>query len=106
MQRALVVLAVLVCAVPGARDAIAHGDYDWIRLGDYRNHQGEACCGRDDCSAVPHARVRAGADGFVLLGRGGLSVRRSEALASEDGRYWLCAYPDGRVRCFFAPPEM
>ncbi len=82
-----------------------HGDYDWIRSGDYHNKKGHACCGRDDCSVVPHDRVRAGPDGFVLLGRD-LSVRRGDALSSEDGKFWLCAYPDGRVRCFFVPPEM
>lgn len=105
MRLALLACALVACAVTTAHRAAAHGDYDWIRLGKYRNQSGELCCGRDDCSVVAHDRVRASAGGFVLLGRG-LSVRRSEALPSEDGKFWLCAYPDGRVRCFFAPPEM
>ena len=105
MKRILVYCAMLACASPAAHRAHAHGEYDWIKRGGYRNQSGEICCGRDDCSIVTRARIRAGGDGFILLGRG-LSVPRSDALPSEDGKFWLCAHPDGRVRCFFAPPEM
>lgn len=122
MKRALVLCVALICTVPAAERAVAHGDddarperelgvipvhgdYDWIRRGNYRNQSGEACCGRDDCSVVARERIRAGADGFVLLGRR-MSVKRGEALPSEDGQFWLCTHPDGRLRCFFVPPEM
>jgi hypothetical protein len=105
MKRALVLCSALVCAIPVASPAHAHGDYDWIKRGGYRNQAGEACCGRDDCSLVARERIRASADGFVLLGRG-MSIKRSESLPSEDGNFWLCSHPDGRLRCFFVPPEM
>lgn len=93
----------LACTVPAAHDArqrgeltanwpranspeavhLVHGDYDWIRLGNYRNQSGDACGGRDDCSVVARERIRAGADGFVLLGRG-MSVKRGEALPRPE----------------------
>jgi len=31
------------------------------------------------------------------------TVPYSEALPSEDGKYWRCQRPNGTRRCFFAP---
>ena len=28
--------------------AAAHGAYDWINKGGYRNSNGDQCCGKDD----------------------------------------------------------
>lgn len=85
-----------------ATDARAHGDYDWINKGKYRSPtSGELCCGKDDCYQVSPAEVTENIlDYFVH--RYNFSIRKSETLLSEDGKYWLCTV-GSRMRCFFAP---
>lgn len=89
-------------AVAGTSPAWSHGDYDWINKGGYRNAGGEACCGTIDCEEIPKSRVEETKAGFVLLDKKE-TVPHTEAVPSEDGKYWRCHRGDGTRRCFFYP---
>jgi len=95
------VLAV-ACAMPlGSSPALAHGDYDWINKGGYRNSSGEHCCGKDDCFEVEPSRVLQTPHGYSLPDHN-VDVPGEKAIPSEDGKFWICKVGT-RMRCFFAP---
>lgn len=90
-------------ALLGVADAAwAHGDYDWIRRGDYKGVDGTSCCGKDDCDQIPAARVERTPQGYRLRDYG-LVVPFRQTQTSEDGKYWICR-DEKLMRCFFAPP--
>jgi hypothetical protein len=99
-RRAALGLA-LACAL--APVAAAHDPHDWIRRGGYKGVDGTSCCGKDDCDEIPPARLRQSPGGYRLLDFG-IDVPYSQAMRSEDGRYWLCRSDAKTMRCFFAPP--
>ena len=96
--RLLLVFGTLSIWAPAA---IAHES--WISKGGYRGpSNNEWCCGAEDCFIVPKAQVKPNGIGYVLTGLKE-TVPYSEALPSEDGKYWRCQRPNGTRRCFFAP---
>jgi hypothetical protein len=96
--RVLVLSLALVMPAPSAS---AHGDYDWINKGKYRSGAGELCCGKDDCYEVAPERVLQNNQGYSLPDHN-LTVPATQAIPSEDGKYWICKV-GARMRCFFAP---
>jgi len=96
-----------ICVLPLGSPALAHGDFDWINKGGYRNSSGEHCCGRDDCYEVAPQRVMQSPEGYSLPDHANpdgspLTVPGEKAIPSEDGKYWVCKVGT-RMRCFFAP---
>lgn len=90
-----------ICVLPLGSPALAHGDFDWINKGGYRNSSGEQCCGKDDCFEVAPQRVLQSPEGYNLPDHN-LTVPGEKALPSEDGKFWICKVGT-RMRCFFAP---
>ncbi len=87
-----------------AGTARAHGDHDWIRVDNFRNPiTGEHCCGEHDCFVVPAADVEMTRDGWHILSKDE-HIPERETLRSKDGKFWRCHMPNGKRRCFFAPP--
>jgi len=85
---------------PGAVHLV-HGDFDWINKGRYRSGAGELCCGVEDCYQVAPERVLQNSLGYSLPDHN-LTVPATQAIPSEDGKYWICKV-GARMRCFFAP---
>jgi hypothetical protein len=84
--------------------ARAHDDHDWMRVDNFRNPiTGEHCCGEHDCFVVPASDVEMTGDGWQILSTGERIPER-ETLRSKDGKFWRCHMPNGKRRCFFAPP--
>ncbi len=93
----LIVFAPLIFTPP----ASAHDH--WINQGGYRGPvNNEWCCGAEDCFVVPEAQVKPNGLGYLLT-TNKETVPYSEALPSQDGKYWRCQRPNGSRRCFFAP---
>jgi hypothetical protein len=92
-------------SVTGTLGAVwAHDDHDWMRIDHMRNPvTGEWCCGENDCVAVPSSDVEPTRDGWHIRSINEWIPER-ETLRSKDGKFWRCHMPDGRRRCFFAPP--
>lgn len=105
MREFIAILAAIALGlVVGHRCARAHGEHDWMRADNFRNPvTGEHCCGEDDCLVVPVADVELTQGGWRILSTGELIPER-ETLRSRDGKFWRCHMPNGRRRCFFAPP--
>jgi hypothetical protein len=90
-----------------ASTVTAHGDFDWINKGKYRSGAGELCCGRDDCYEVAPERVLQNREGYSLPDHANqdgspMTIPGTNAIPSEDGKYWICKV-GSRMRCFFAP---
>ncbi len=81
--------------------ASAHGDYDWINKGGYRNGTGDQCCGKDDCFKLSAQEVEQKREGYSVPSHG-VTVPYKEAQRSEDEHYWICR-TSAKMRCFFAP---
>jgi hypothetical protein len=88
-------------ATAAASPAGAHGDFDWINKGDYRNLSGDHCCGKDDCYKLDADQVKESREGYSVPTYG-VTVPYKEVLKSEDGHYWICR-TSAKMRCFFAP---
>jgi len=101
-----VILAILLLAGPTL--ALAHGDWDWIRQGDFRDSLGKPCCGPNDCRMVPDSEVEELKNGDFKLRSTGENIPRSQTRPSPDAHYWRCHYyVNGksftRTRCFWHP---
>ena len=90
-------------AMASAAPADAHGDFDWINKGGYRNANGDHCCGKDDCYKLGASEVEQQRDGYSVPSHG-VKVPYDEAQRSEDGNYWVCR-TSAKMRCFFAPHQ-
>lgn len=116
-------LAIIALLLSGP--AWAHGEYDWIRTGNYVNPSaagpamGTHCCGAADCHPVEPERDFV-ADGEVWRFRPGLAADwamktwgmtlagktwprdLSQTYRSEDSKSWVCVGPEWvGIRCFF-----
>lgn len=101
MRRLAQVLLIAASPIAFAPTAWAHDH--WISHGGYRGPvNNEWCCGAEDCVIIPEAQVKPNGLGYLLTGNKE-TVPYSEALPSEDGKYWRCQRPNGTRRCFFAP---
>ncbi len=101
MRRLAQVLLIAASLLAFAPTAWAHDH--WISHGGYRGPvNNEWCCGAEDCVIIPEAQVKPNGLGYLLTGNKE-TVPYSEALPSEDGKYWRCQRPNGTRRCFFAP---
>ena len=75
----------------------------WISANGFRSPANAWCCGDNDCfvskgvkeTSLPTVGYRLPDGEFVPL---------SETLPSMDGQFWRCQEPNGKRRCFFAPP--
>jgi hypothetical protein len=89
----------------------------WLSRNGFRNSAGEWCCGEGDCGVLVYGRIGMGPRGYEVnatfrTGEGSGAIDEqviefipySEALPSQDGRFWRCHRPDGSRRCFFHPP--
>lgn len=75
----------------------------WINWGGYKSPvDGARCCGDNDCFAFAAEDVIATPAGWLVKSLGE-TIPYSEALTSEDGKFWRCKRYDGSRRCFFAP---
>lgn len=102
----ILIVAVGIVTIGAAGTVLAHGDHDWMRVDSFRNPiTGEHCCGENDCAVVPAADVEVVPDGWKILSTGE-RIPEHETLRSKDGRFWRCHQPNGKRRCFFAPPGM
>jgi len=90
-------------AMASAAPAAAHGDFDWINKGGYRNSSGDHCCGKDDCFKLGASEVEQEREGYRVPSHG-VTVPYKEAQRSEDGNYWICR-TSAKMRCFFAPHQ-
>jgi hypothetical protein len=90
-------------AMASATPAAAHGDFDWINKGGYRNANGDHCCGKDDCFKLGANEVEQERSGYRVPSHG-VTVPYREAQRSEDGNYWICR-TSAKMRCFFAPHQ-
>lgn len=81
--------------------AYAHGDAAWIML----NAATRACCGPQDCHALPEGSAHQVGIAEWVLPALGVRVREGDKnlYASIDDRWWVCLKPDGGVRCVFKP---
>lgn len=64
------------------------------------------CCDERDCKPAQPSEVRIVADGYAVGGPKGVEVvpfDHRHIYPSEDGRFWVCRYHDGSVRCIFKP---
>lgn len=96
MLRPIAIALGLTIAV--ASSAQAHGYYDWINKGGYRNLNGEQCCGKDDCFQLESSQVEDGKDGYRVPSHG-VTIPFGEARRSEDDHYWICR-TSAKMRCF------
>lgn len=63
------------------------------------------CCGPNDCERLPKASVRPTVSGYVFGdGEDAVVIPYAQVLPSIDDDFWVCRPPDGKIRCFFAPP--
>lgn len=83
--------------------SICYAHDHWINKGGYKNGAGELCCGERDCWVVHAHHVSLPAPGYRVFETGEW-VPEGEALPSQDGQFWRCAW-GGKRKCFFAPPE-
>lgn len=101
MTRALrVEFIVFLCLVLSA-PALAHGPAAWIQQGQFKNKNGELCCGERDCRELRDEDVKVVEGGYYIIPLKEL-VPYSEATPSLDGHYWRCEW-GGTRKCFFAP---
>lgn len=98
----VVALGWIVSAACGAEFS-PHYEHAWIEK--HRNRHGQMCCNRSDCFVLTPALVieLPQGGGYSLQEYHGEIVPREDVLASEDGKFYRCQWPDGRRRCFFAP---
>lgn len=84
--------ALALCLALGASTiASAHSWYPW------------ECCSDRDCEELKDDQVKITPQGYVLPD--GVVVEASKARQSPDGHYHWCRQPDGKLICFFAPPN-
>lgn len=94
--------ALIACVLLLAGAAFAHDH--WINRGNFVSPiDGTHCCGENDCFELSDDDVRVTAGGYLVVSLNEFVPFR-EALKSIDGHFWRCKRPDGKRRCFFAPP--
>jgi hypothetical protein len=98
----------IILLVAGPALALAHGDWDWIRRGDFRDSRGKPCCGPSDCARIPDSEVEELPNGDFKLLPTGEKIPRSQTRPSPDAHYWRCHYyqngtPVTRTLCFWRP---
>jgi hypothetical protein len=100
MVRFVAAVAALPFMLAGG--AFAHDH--WINHGNYVSPvDGVHCCGDNDCFQIANDDVKVTAGGYLVVSLNEV-VPFKEAQKSEDGHFWRCKRPDGKRRCFFAPP--
>ena len=84
--------------------ALAHGEYDWIRLGNYHSPvRGIHCCGENDCVKVRGSDVEVREGGYFIKSTGEF-IENRWVKPFEDFNYWRCHHPTpDKLNCFFAP---
>jgi hypothetical protein len=113
-NRALLIAVILLVSSSAAAHDL------WINHGQWRNPQGQWCCGEGDwgvvldpeksVTTIPggyHVHGAVQIDGYSPEGNSTVAVDAtipySQRLPSPDGQYWLYKQPDNTPRCFFAP---
>ena len=76
----------------------------WISQNGFRSPANAWSCGENDCFVVKGVKSTSLPTAGYRLPSGEFIAER-DTLPSLDGQFWRCQHPDGKLRCFFVPPN-
>ena len=99
----IAIIGVALLLIVGAyiKAANAHGDAEWIRLGNYVDISGTHCCGPIDCAvALPGELTRVSGAWLHVPTQTYLMDNEIGIYDSKDAQLWRCVR-GGILRCVF-----